>query len=223
MRYALPVALFACLAAMIAITPHLEPQRMRARARRITQQLRAEHGFRDGSRASWSETRATGWPPFHYGRRTEFDNLLLGTVHNLPVRAAGYEVVFNGARQRYGLALIVLPRPAEWLEVRGERPFTSARVPEHVPDGQLTLGVPEFDAVWSVYAESPQTQRAAAGSTALAQTMLGSPTRFSWRAHGTELLLWKSDGWSDAAQLLACISGVVNLLGLADADLLPAF
>ncbi|MBR7826020.1 hypothetical protein KDK95_06860 [Actinospica sp. MGRD01-02] len=216
MRYILPIALFACLAALIAISPHIEPRRLRRRAARVTGQLRAEHGFRDGSRASWSETRSTGWPPFHYGKHRELDNLLLGTVYDLPVRVAGYEVVFNGSWHRYGLAVIVLPSPAEWLEVRGQRPFTSARVPEHVPDGQLALGVPEFDAAWSVYAESPEAQRAAAGSAALAQAMLDAPTPFSWRVHDGEVLLWRRDGWSDAAQLLACIGCVANLLGLAD-------
>jgi hypothetical protein len=206
------------LAALITISPHLEPQRLRARARRITESLRGEYGFRDGSKASWSEARSTGWPPFHYGRRMELDNLLLGTLYGLPVRIAGYEVVSTGSRHRYGLALIVLPRPIEWTEVRGERPFSAARVPEHVPDGQVTLGIPRFDLAWSVYAESPQARRGVAGSAALAQSMLEAPTPFSWRIRGAELLLWKRDGWSDAEKLLASIGCVANLLGLAEAD-----
>lgn len=218
MRFALPLVLVACLVALITISPHLEPQRLRARARGITESLRSGHGFRDGSKASWSEARSTGWPPFHYGKRAELDNLLLGTLYGLPVRAAGYEVVFNGSRHRYGLALVVLPRPVDWLEVRGERPFSAARVAEHVPDGQLTLGVPPFDAAWSVYAESPEVQRAVAGSTAFAQSMLDAPTRFSWRLRDTELLLWKRDGWSDAHEMLASIGCVANLLGLTGAE-----
>lgn len=45
--------------------------------------------------------------------------------------------------------------------------------------------------------------------------MLGAPTRFCWRAHGADLLLWKRDGWSDAAQLFATIGCVTHVLGLA--------
>lgn len=214
MRYILPIALLICLAALIALSPHLEPQRLRARARQLAAQLRAKHGFREGSKASWAETRAGGWPPFHYGARGELDNVLVGTRDGLPMRAAGYEVRFNGSRHRYGLVLIGLPHPSEWMEVRGERPFHAARVAEHVPDGALKMGVSEFDAVWSVFADNAET-RQAASSVGLAQAMLGAPTRFSWRVNGTDLLLWKRDGWSDAAQLLATIDCVTRLLGLA--------
>lgn len=218
MRFALPIAFLLCLVALIAISPHLEPRRLRARARAIAEALRAEHGFRDGSLASWAQARATGWPPFHYGKHPQLDDLLLGTLYGLPVRIAGYEVVHTGTRHRYGLALVVLPRPVPWLEVRGQRPFSAARVAEHIPDGQVTLGVATFDANWSVYAESPEALRETAGSAALVQSMLGAPTRFSWRMRDTELLLWKRDGWSDAPELLASIGCVAHLLGLADTD-----
>ena len=69
MRYALPIALILCLAAVIALSPHIEPQRLRSRARLLAEQLRAQHGFRvrEGSKASWAQARSTGWPPFHYG------------------------------------------------------------------------------------------------------------------------------------------------------------
>lgn len=214
MRYALPIALLICLATLIALSPHLEPQRLAVRARQLAAQLRAKHGFREGSKASWAETRASGWPPFHYGAHGELDNVLVGAVDGLPMRAAGYGVGFNGSRHRYGLVLIGLPRPGAWMEVRGERPFHAVRVAEHVPDGAVKLGVPEFDAAWSVFADTTETQHAAS-SAGLAQAMLGAPTQFSWRVNGTDLLLWKRDGWSDAAQLLASISSVTRLLGLA--------
>ena len=193
MRYALPIALILCLAAVIALSPHIEPQRLRSRARLLAEQLRAQHGFREGSKASWAQARSTGWPPFHYGRHCELDNVLIGELHGLPVRAAGYELIFNGSRHRYGLALLVVPYPLEWMEVRGERPFSAARVAEHVPDGQVTLGVAQFDSAWSVYAEASEVQRPV-HSGALAQAMLDAPTKFSWRTDGTEVLLWKRDG-----------------------------
>jgi hypothetical protein len=214
MHYILPVVLFLCLAALIVVSPHLEPLRLRARARQLTEQLRS-HGFREGSRASWIEARSTRWPPFHYGKRGEIDDVLLGTLHGLPTRVAGYEVVFNGSRHRYGLALVVLPRPMEWIEVRGERPFRSARVPDHVPDGQVAPGLPEFGTRWSTYAEAADA-RHVAGSAELAQAMLDAPTQFSWRTRDNELLLWKRDGWTSSAQLLASVGCVVNLLGLGD-------
>lgn len=207
MRYALPIALWVSLAALIVISPHIEPQRLRVQARQLAEQLRARHGFRDGSRASWAEVRSSGWPPFHYGRHRSLDNILIGTVDSLPVRLAGYEVTFNGSRHRYGLVLVGLPQQVERMGVRGERPFSAARVSEHVPDGALTMGIPEFDAAWSVYADMSETLRAAS-SAGLALAMLSAPTRFCWRADGTDLLLWKRDGWSDKAQLFATISCV---------------
>jgi hypothetical protein len=215
MRYALPLALLACLATLIVVSPHLEPQRLRARARRLTEELRTGHGFREGSKAAWGQTRSSGWPPFHYGRHCAIDGELIGTVQGSAVRVAGYELVFNGWRHRYGLAAVVLPRPVEWMEVRGEAPFSAARVPEHVPDGKLSLGVPEFDASWAVYADTPDAVRAA-GSRRLADAMLATPTRFSWRTHENELLLWKRDGWDSALQLVMCLASVLSLLGLDD-------
>lgn len=215
MRYGLPIALFICLAALIVLSPRIEPQRLRMRARQSAEQLRTRHGFREGSRASWADVRSSGLPPFHYGEHGELDNVLIGTVDGLSVRCAGYEVVFNGSRHRYGLALVGLSRPGDGLEVRGERPFTAARVAEHVPDGALRMGVPEFDAVWSVYAEMPGA-RLAASSAGLAEAMLGAPARFCWRVSGTDLLLWKRGGWPDAAQLLATVDCVTDLLGLTD-------
>jgi hypothetical protein len=101
------------------------------------------------------------------------------------------------------------------MEVRGEAPFSAARVPEHVPDGKLNLGVPEFDAAWTAYADTPDAARAA-GSRRLADAMLSAPTRFSWRTHENELLLWKRDGWDSALQLVACLASVLSLLGLDD-------
>jgi hypothetical protein len=212
-RYALPVVFVVCLCLLFVLAPRMEPLRLRARARRLTEDLRARHGFREGSKAAWGEARATGWPPFHYGGHQAVDGELIGTVHGNPVRVAGYELVTNGWRHRYGLAAVVLPRPIEWMEVRRERPFSAARVPEHIPDGQIVLGVPEFDAAWSVYADTSDAILVA-GSRELVQTMLALPMRLSWRTHESELLLWKRDGWTSATELLTALSAVMGLLGL---------
>ena len=215
MRYALPIILVVLLAALLTVSPHLEPRRLRGRARRLNEDLRTKHAFREGSKASWLEARATAWPPFHYGKHQQIDGELIGTLHGLPVRVAGYEVVYTGSRHRYGLAAVVLPQPMEWMEVRGERPFSAARVAEHVPDGRIpALGVPEFDAAWAVYAEEPDAILVV-GSTELARTMLAVPAPLSWRTHNRELLLWKRDGWSNATQLLTSLSVVMNFLGLS--------
>lgn len=115
------------------------------------------------------------------------------------------------------MAAVVLAWPLEWMEVRGEAAFSVARVPDHIPDGQLHLGVPDFDAKWTAYAETPEAL-IVAGTRQLAETMIATPTRFSWRTHESELLLWKRDGWSGATELLSSLSAVMNLLGLADMD-----
>ena len=216
MRYALPIALLICLAALLVVSPHLEPRRLRARAQRVTGDLRDKHGFRDGSKAAWTEARSTGWPPFHYGTHQTIDNELVGTLHDLPIRVAGYEVVTTGSRHRYGLAAVVLPRPLEWMEVRGERPFSAARVPDHVPDGKLAdSGIREFDAAWTAYADT-QLGVMTAGSRRTAETMITVPTPLSWRTHENELLLWKRGGWDTATQLITSLSIVMNLLELTE-------
>ena len=218
MRYALPIALLVCLAALFVISPHVEPRRLRARARRVAEQLHTGHGFREGSKASWSEARATGWPPFHYGHHQVIDEELIGELYGLPVRVAGYEVTTNGWRHHYGLAAVVLPQSMEWMEVRGEKPFSAARVAEHVPDGRLPeFGVPEFDTAWAVYADTPDAILVI-GTRETVEAMLAVPTPLSWRTHNRELLLWKRDGWSNAAELLTSVSVVMNLLGLPDFD-----
>lgn len=215
MRYALPIALVVALALYFVVAPHREPRLLRARARRVGEELRARHGFREGSKAAWSEVIGTGWPPFHYGRHRMLDGELIGALHGLPVRIAGYEAVTSGSRHRYGLAVVVLPRPVEWIEVRGERPFSAARIPEHVPDGRLTLGVPDFDARWTVYAEAPDAILVA-GSRLLVEAMRGAPARLNWRTHDNELLLWVRDGWSSATETVNALNTVINLLGFAN-------
>lgn len=216
MRYALPIVLLVCLAALFAISPHLEPRRLRARAGSVSEDLRTKHGFREGSKAAWTDSRSTEWPPFHYGTHQTIDYELIGSLYDLPTRVAGYEVVTNGWRHRYGLAAVVLPRPMEWMEVRGEPPFTAARVPDHVPDGKLSdSGVRDFDAAWTAYADT-QLGVMTAGSRRTAETMITLPTLLSWRTHDNELLLWKRDGWDTATQLITCLSIVMNLLELTE-------
>jgi hypothetical protein len=83
------------------------------------------------------------------------------------------------------------------------------------PRDRRHLGVPEFDAVWAVYADTSEAVRAA-GSRRLADAMLSAPTRFSWRTHEKELLLWKRDGRDSALQLVTCLAAVLGLLGLDD-------
>jgi len=215
MGYTLPIVLVVLLALFFAVTPHLEPRLLRLRARRVTEDLRARHGFRDGSKAAWSGVTGTGWPPFHYGRRKCLDGELIGSLYGLPVRIAGYEVVTTGTRHRYGLAVVALPRPLDWFEVRGERPFSAARIPEHVPDGRVTLGVADFDAHWAVYADTSDALLTA-GSRRLVETMLDAPARLNFRVRGGDLLLWVRDGWFGAAELTVCLGAALGALGLPD-------
>jgi hypothetical protein len=87
-----------------------------------------------------------------------------------------------------------------------------------VPDGRIpSLGVPEFDAVWAGYADTPVAVLTVGGA-ATVEAMLAMPTRLSWRTHDRELLLWKRDGWSNAAQLLTSVSVVLDFLGLSSLD-----
>jgi len=210
MRYVLPAVLFAVLALVVVITPHVEPRRVRARAALVDAQLRTGFGFTDGSRAAWAEARGSGWPPFHYGKHRELDSELMGTVDGVPVRAAGYECVVAGSRHRYGLACVVLPVPVAWAEVRGEPVFSAPRVPEHVPDGRRDGALPEFDQAYQLYAEESEAALLV-GSVATANVMLQVPEPFSWRCLDSEVLLWKRGGWSSADALIASVRAVLEI------------
>jgi hypothetical protein len=210
MRYILPALLFIAFAALVVISPHVHPLRMRSRAGFVHGQLRARFGFADGSKASWAGVRATGWPPFHYGTHRETDGELLGTVDGYPVRVAGYECVTVGVRHRYGLACILLPGPVEWAEVRGESVHSAARVPEHIPDGRRAGAVPDFDRAYQVYAEDSEAVALVTGR-AVASAMMSVPERFGWRALDAEVLLWKRDGWSSAGMLVASVRAVLDV------------
>ena len=214
MRYVLPSVLFAALAAMVLLSPHVEPRRLRARAALLGERLRAERGFTPGSKAAWLTARSTGWPPFHYGSRQAVDGELVGTLDGLAVRVAGYECVYAGTRYRYGLAGFAVPRPVEWAEVRGETAFSAARVAEHVPDGPRTGPVPDFNRLYQLYAVEPQAV-ALVTSRETAQAMLDLPERFNWRCVDSEVLLWKRDGWRDAESLIASVRAVAGLVEAA--------
>ena len=211
MRYVLPAVLFAAFAAMVVLSPHIQPRRMRTRAALVNEQLRLRHGFSAGSKASWAEARSTGWPPFHYGKHRETDGELLGTVDGFTVRVAGYECVLAGARHRYGLACVVLPHPIEWAEVRGEPVFVAPRVPEHIPDGQQVGALADFNRAYQLYAEETDAILTVT-SRATADAMLLAPERFSWRTLDGEAFLWKRDGWSSADALIATVQTVLQIL-----------
>lgn len=211
MRYVLPILVFAAFAAVVVISPHVQPRRLRAQAVLVNAQLHASHGFTAGSKASWAGVRATGWPPFHYGAHRETDGELVGAVGGHLVRVAGYECVIAGSRHRYGLAAVVLPNPVDWVEVRGETAHRTARVPEHIPDGRRTGAVPDFDRAYQVYAEEPDAVALVSGR-AMAGAMMAVPERFNWRALDSEVLLWKRDGWSSADALLTSVRAVLVVL-----------
>jgi hypothetical protein len=211
MHYILPALLFAAFAALVLISPHVQPLRVRSRAGLVHGRLRARFGFADGSKASWAGVRATGWPPFHYGTHRETDGELLGTVDGYPVRVAGYECMTVGVRHRYGLACILLPGPVEWAEARGEPVHSAARVPEHIPDGRRAGAVPEFDRAYQVYAEEPEAV-ALVTDRSTASTMMSAPERFNWRSLDAEVLLWSRDGWTSAEALIASVRAVLKVL-----------
>jgi hypothetical protein len=216
MRYLLPALVFAIFAAIVVLSPHVEPRRMRARAALVNADLRAAFHFIPGSHASWAGTRATGWPPFHYGEHREIVDELTGQIDGLPIRVAGYECVFAGSRHRYGLACVVLPEPADWAEVRGEPVFSAAKVPEHIPNGRQPGALPEFDRAYQLYAEESDAVLLVVGR-ATADAMLRAPEPFNWRTLDREALLWRRGGWSSAQALVDSVRIVTGILGTADA------
>jgi hypothetical protein len=179
----------------------------------VSERLRAEHGFRTGSKAAWAASCSSRWPPFHYGKHRATDQELIGVIAGLPARVAGYECVDTGWRHRYELACVLLPERRAWMEMRGETPYTSARVPEHVPDGRVRLGVPEVDERYQVFAADPGALSSVRAGQ-VAALMLAVPTAFSWRVQEGELLVWKCDGWQEAAHLIAAVTAALGVLGI---------
>jgi hypothetical protein len=214
MRFVLPAILFALFAAMIVVSPHVDPRRLRARAAAVGEQLRMRHGFTTGSKAAWQRTVASGLPPFNYGARRELDGEQAGEIDGLPVRVAGYECVINGARHRYGLACVIPPHPVPELEARGEPVYSSAVVADHVPDGARAGATPDFDRAYQLFAVEPDAAALATGRV-LAVAMMQAPEPFSWRAAGGEVLLWRRGGWTSADSLTASVRIVLDVLSLA--------
>lgn len=216
MRYLLPAILFVLFAAMVVVSPHLEPRRLRARAAAVGEELHIRHGLTIGSKAAWHATLATALPPFHYGARRELDGLLAGELDGLPVRIAGYECVIGGARHRYGLACIIAAQPMPELEVRGEPVFSSAVVADQVPDGARDGATPDFNRRYQLFAAEPAAAALATGRI-MAVAMMQAPEPFSWRAAGGEVLLWRRGGWSSADTLVASVRIVAEIMELTRA------
>ncbi|MGC0316498.1 hypothetical protein [Kitasatospora acidiphila] len=211
----IPILLFVCLATLVLAAPRLPALREQRRTRAIGNVLISCHGFT--ARPSFTASRiALPGPPFHYGSAQRLTDQVAGTLEGLPVTSAGYSCRYNGSSHFYGIALVTLPLPVDAAEVRHEPAFHSVRVVEPIPDSRVQTGVARFDADYEAYgrdAHHGQSTLSAAGVGEL----LAAPEPFSWRADGTQLLLWRSGGWSSAASLLGCVraasSAVTSSLG----------
>ncbi|MCC9306162.1 hypothetical protein LN042_03405 [Kitasatospora sp. RB6PN24] len=205
-----PILLFVCLATLVLGSPRIPPLRERRRTRAISHALVARHGFT--ARPSFTSSRIPlPGPPFHYGSAQRLTDQVAGEVAGLPVTSAGYSCRYNGSSHFYGIALVTLPFPVDTAEVRHEPAFHSVRVVEPVPAGRVRTGVARFDAAHESYCRDPHHGQSALSVAGVGE-LLSAPEPFSWRAEGTQLLLWRSGGWSSTPSLLGCVRAAVSAL-----------
>ncbi|MCX4690301.1 hypothetical protein OG401_39465 [Kitasatospora purpeofusca] len=136
-------------------------------------------------------------------------------MDGLTVTVAGYSCRDNGSTHAYGLVMVSLPEPLSQIEVRHEPAFRSTLVVEPDPGGRVRTGVAAFDARYEVYTSDPY--RRTGLSVAETETLPAAPVPFSWRVHGRDAMLWRSDGWSSADEVLGSVRAVVAVLRPAPA------
>ena len=85
-------------------------------------------------------------------------------------------------------------------------------------DALRPIGVEAFDAVYRV--ATPDDRLAdIMVTTGLARAMLAASEPFDWRIEGGLLVLWRGDGWADAAALVdCCLTSVHALAPVLDLD-----
>jgi hypothetical protein len=210
MGVVVPILLFICLATLVLATPRFGSFRARRRTRVIADELRSRHGF--GRRDEFTASVLTlPGPPFHYGASPRLLDQVVGTHDGRTLTSAGYSCRYNGSTHFYGIVLVELPSPIDAVEVRHGQAFHSVRVVEPVPGGRVRSGVAEFDNRYETYAADPGNLRTVLSATGVSH-LLAAPEPFSWRAEGTDLLLWRSGGWSSADALLGCVRAVTCAL-----------
>jgi hypothetical protein len=212
----IPILLFVCLATLVLASPRLPALRGRRRTSAISNVLMSRHGFTAQPSFTASRIPLPG-PPFHYGSAQRLTDQVAGAVDGMPVTSAGYSCRYNGSSHFYGIALVTLPFPVDTAEVRHEPAFRSVRVVEPVPEGRLRTGVARFDAGYETYCRDPHHGQSAL-SAAWVDELLAAPEPFSWRAEGTQLLLWRAGGWSSARSLLGCVRATTAALSASSGN-----
>jgi hypothetical protein len=203
MDVVLPVFAWLCLATLIVVSPRVGPHRVRRQATDVATALRTQHAFTAAPEVEpmWPTTE----PPCHYGTHHTIADAVTGGVDGLPVTSATYTCRYNGSTHLYGLIAITLPAPAERLEIRHGQVFESAWVVDTPPDGASRGGDHTFDAAFELY--FPDRADGAMGllSEEGIAAMVQAPDRFNLRADDRRLLLWRRDGWSGAAAVVAAV------------------
>ncbi|MGF1430588.1 hypothetical protein [Kitasatospora sp. LaBMicrA B282] len=208
MGVVVPIVFFCALVALVLTAPRIGPVLDRRRTGAIAAELTARHGFRPSS----GDAPDLAGPPFHYGTGQRFTDEVTGSLAGLPLGSVGYRCRENGSAHFYGVLLARLPAPVESpIEVRHEPAFHSTRVTEPLPAPRVPSGAPFFDVRYEVYANDAQLARAVL-SAAGVEHLLTAPQPCSWRVEGTQLLLWRSGGWSSATALLGSVRAVTAAL-----------
>ncbi|MEY9932527.1 hypothetical protein ABH926_007178 [Catenulispora sp. GP43] len=210
MRYALPIILFLALATLIVTAPRIGPWRARRQAHALARDLVQTEGF-TASPDIEHEIAAEHAPPFHYGTAHNFEDDLIGTVHDMPVSTGSYTCHYNGETHRYGVALVSLDHDVERVEVRDGPAFATAWVIDAPPQHRIRTGTPAFDERFETYTPDRTDDRMVLAPDAPA-LLTGVAEPFSMRAEGRRLLLWRSPGWSSPEALEEDVTTAVAVL-----------
>ena len=217
MSVAVPVLLFILLAATFVMVPRIGALRARRRCRETAFGLTTGFGFSGDPRTN-QPTELSSLPPFHYGTGRQVRDAVKGSFAGLPAEVFTYTCSENGATHWYQVAVVRLGRNLPPFEVTHEQAFTSSKVHYSPADALRPIGVEAFDAVYRV--ATPDDRLAdIMVTTGLARAMLAASEPFDWRIEGGLLVLWRGDGWADAAALVdCCLTSVHALAPVLDLD-----
>ncbi|MEY9942708.1 hypothetical protein [Streptacidiphilus sp. MAP5-3] len=213
MAVLIPILLWCCLMTMWLVVPRLDNRRDHHRSRATATELASRSGFAPATapRPPW---RAA---PFHYGDRHDYEQAAQGPLAGRPTLVCAYGCTDNGVTLWSNTLVLTLDRPTAAVEVLHERPYTSPAIAMPTSMAVHPAEDESLDRAAQVRFDTdlPETPDARAIARVLAAAVTGAPERYSLRANGRTLVLWRGGGFRDAASAEACASAALQALDSA--------
>ncbi|MEY9875538.1 hypothetical protein ABH931_005042 [Streptacidiphilus sp. MAP12-33] len=198
----IPILLWCGLITLWLVTPRRPVWQARKRSRTTAAALAAHDGMAtvpDGAVGPWPWHAA----PFHYGAHRSREEVARGQLAGRPARSYAYCCVDNGVARWSDVLELSLLTESATLEVFHEPPYSSASVSLPTNLVVQATGDVATDQAWQVRYDSaaPQDREPA---RAIASRLSGAPERFSLRAQGGTLVVWRDGGFDSAASAEYC-------------------